>query len=87
MLNTLFSGVLGNNAELTEITISAKILWTGFGGIALLCATITVILLYHWVKYGYNPSKIGFMSTLYLAGVLALFGLFFLSILAYITSI
>ena len=71
----------------TTIAINPKTLWIIFGIILSLAVIMSIVLFYHWGSYGYKPIKTGLMGTLYLAGLVVLFGVMFFAIISYTISL
>lgn len=63
--------------------VNPKFLWTSFGIILILFAIVSLILIYHWITYGYKPLTTGFMTALYLAVSLIIFSVILITLLAY----
>jgi len=63
--NTLGLGSLDEN-------FVANSLWAVYGIALIFWIVITIILLYHWGRYGYKPVKTTFMGIAYLSGSLFL---------------
>jgi len=59
-------------------TIAPNMIWLFFGAVALVVILISIVLLYHWIRYTFNPVKTTFVTTIYFVGVGALLlGMFF----------
>lgn len=69
------------------LSVSPKVLWIGFGVLFALVAIISIILVYHWSKYGYKPVKTGAMGTIYFIGTIILLSTIFFALISYISSL
>lgn len=70
-----------------NISISPEILWTGFGILFFITTVLSIVLLYHWVSYGYKPIKTGFAGSIYFMGTIVLVGVIFFAIISYLGSL
>jgi hypothetical protein len=77
--------------KITEIgtiaSIAPKFLWYGFGILLVLVTIISLVLLYHWVAYGYKHVKTSAIGALYFSGVLVLMGVIFFAIISYTATL
>ena len=56
-----------NPAHLS-LTIPSSALWVIFLIMVIFSGVMTIVLFYHWFKYGASIARTSFMGTLYLAG-------------------
>lgn len=87
----LKSFLLNSGISMEHVTIDflvdPKFLWMGLGVILLLFTIISLILVYHWIVYGYKPMKIVLMGTVYVCVSLVIFSIILITLLEYSTAI
>jgi len=72
---------------INPVAIPTGILWVAFSIILIFTITMSLVLFYHWHKYGYGIVRMGLAATIYIIGVMILIGFIFSSISGYIISI
>lgn len=80
MLNTTLGTI-------TPVVIPPQILWSVFSILIVIIAIMSLVLFYHWRKYGYGIIRIGTIIIIYIVGTITLTGFLFSSISGYIASI
>ncbi len=70
-----------------DVAIPPDMLWWGVGIVVLLFALVSIVLLYHWTRYGYGPARVGFMGALYFTGSLILLSGIFVGVTMYLFSV
>lgn len=78
---------LDNIASSLPFSLTPQVLWVVFALFTSVVIIMTLILLYHWSKYGYNGFYIGIATTVYAVGIFILFSSTFISFAAYIQSL
>lgn len=63
------------------------VLWWIFALFVLITGVMTLVLFYHWIKYGAGIARVGIMGTLYLAGAGVFLAIMFFAAVGYTTSI
>lgn len=82
----LNSGFVKHGAPI-DILVNPKFLWTGLGVVAVLFVIISLVLIYHWISYGYKPMTTGMMAAIYLSMSFVMFSVMLITIIAYSTTI
>jgi len=80
MINTTLGAI-------TPVVIPPQILWSVFSVLIIIIAVMSLVLFYHWRKYGYGIIRIGVIIIIYIIGTITLTGFLFSSISGYIASI
>ncbi len=62
-----------------------KFIWIGLGVTLFLFAIISLILVYHWITYGYKPLVTSFMGAIYFSMSFVLFSIILVTLLGYST--
>lgn len=70
-----------------DIMIDPRFLWVGLGGVALLFTIVSLILIYHWIAYGYRPITTGVMAAVYLSLSFVIFSVMLVTIVSYSATI
>ena len=70
-----------------DFFVHPKFLWIGFGIIILLFAIISLILVYHWITYGYKLITTTFMGAVYFSVSFVIFSVILITLLGYSTTI
>jgi len=68
-----------------QISSSPLILWFILGLVLLFFAIFSVILVYHWRRYGFESEKVAFTEKIYFPVSIILIGAAILSIIIYST--
>ncbi len=66
-----------------DFTVSALILWFIMVAVVLVYAVFSIMLRYHWKRYGETDSVIKLIKKLYFSISLSLLGASFLALLAF----
>lgn len=74
-------------SSLTPLPFTPQILWAIFALFTFVVIVMSLILLYHWSKYGYNGFYISIATTVYAVGVFILFSSTFISFAAYMQTL
>jgi hypothetical protein len=83
----MFPSTLNATNTILTVVVNPKVLWVGFAFVFTLTTIMSIVLLYHWSKYGYKPIKTGVTGSIYLIGVIVLLGVLFFAILSYTNSL
>ena len=68
-----------------DFFIQPKFLWIGLGVVLFLFAVVSLILVYHWITYGYKPLTTSFMGAIYFSLSFILFSIILVTLLGYST--
>ena len=68
-----------------DFFIQPKFLWIGLGVVLFLFAVVSLILVYHWITYGYKPLTTSFMGAIYFSMSFILFSIILVTLLGYST--
>lgn len=83
--------MIGETVELANknipIAINPQILWWGFAIIAILTIIGSVVLLYHWITYGYKPITTSTTGTVYFMGAILLLSMMFFAAVSFTASL
>lgn len=66
-----------------DFFIHPKFLWLGLGVILLLFAIVSLILVYHWITYGYKLMATTFMGAVYFSVSFVIFSVILITLLGY----
>jgi len=74
-------------SAINPIAIPSEALWFIFSIVVIFTIIMSVVLFYHWHKYGYGVVRMGLATTIYVTVAAILIGFIFSSISGYIVSL
>ena len=79
----LFNNGIVKEGIPVDFFVDPKFLWIGLGVILLLFAIISLILVYHWITYGYKLITTTFMGAVYFSVSFVMFSVILITLLGY----
>jgi len=76
------SGFFKEGAQI-DFFVNPKILWVSAGVLLLFFVIISLILVYHWITYGYKATTVTLAMLVYFAGAFVIFSVILITLLAY----